>query len=51
MGYVCPILFAGLIAHENDCDSIMELAKCLGKSCAWWNPKYNLCFIEMIALR
>ncbi len=48
---ICPILYAGLLAGGSGSGDVWEEAGCLGSKCAWWDPKYNLCYIEMIALR
>ena len=48
---VCPILYAGLLANNLTSEVRLEEAYCLGDHCAWWDPKYKLCYIEMIALR
>jgi len=49
--FICPIIYAGLLANHPDSDSLKEEARCLGSSCAWWDPRHKLCFIEMMALR
>ena len=48
---VCPIILAGLLAKESPTNNHKQRAACLGTDCAWWNAKYSLCLVEMIALR
>lgn len=48
---ICPVLYAGLLANSAGGEMNWDEARCLGSSCAWWDPKYKLCYIEMIALR
>lgn len=47
---ICPVLYSGILANNSENRAIEE-AVCLGSKCAWWDPKYKLCFLEMIALR
>lgn len=49
---ICPIILAGFIANKSfNNNELKNQADCIGGDCAWWDPKYNLCFVEMIALR
>ena len=47
---ICPILYSGVLANNSEV-SILEEAECLGGRCAWWDPNYKLCLVEMSALR
>jgi hypothetical protein len=50
-GNTCPIFLAGLMGKQIDAREKDEQARCIGRSCAWWNEEYGMCFIEMIMLR
>ncbi len=48
---VCPVLLAGVLKSESNLEKTRQKAKCIGEACAWWDDKYGMCFIEMIAFR
>jgi len=48
---LCPVLLAGVLAFGFNEEEQLQNAQCIGSNCAWWDSKYQLCFVEMIALR